>query len=64
VADDAGAGGIGEESELLERALGRPAAIAALDLGGDEEGALPGLSGLVQSRGYRQITSGLVTPSV
>jgi hypothetical protein len=42
-ADDAGAGGVGEESELIERGLAAEGRRLALDLDGDEVGSLDGL---------------------
>jgi hypothetical protein len=41
--DDAGAGGIGEEGELIEGALAAEGRGPALDLDGDEVGPLDGL---------------------
>ncbi len=42
-ADDAGAGGIGEEGQLIEGALAAEGRALALDLDGDEVGPLDGL---------------------
>jgi hypothetical protein len=42
-ADDAGAGGVGEEGEFVERGPAAERRGAALDLDGDEVGALDGL---------------------
>ena len=46
-ADDAGAGGLGEEGQLVEGTLAAEARRLALELDGDEVGALDGLCGRI-----------------
>ena len=46
-ADDAGAGGVGEEGQLIEGGLAGEGRRLALDLDGDEVGSLDGLCGWV-----------------